>query len=107
MLALTAAEKMSTTPVMVWVKFGAIILAVIIALIVVRKILSINRYLILVVFVVGGSILMINWAYHRTEPRFMTPIIDAIAPFLPTGKGLEPPKLDTENPSRTPAKRGS
>lgn len=105
MLALTAAEKLRDTPTMVWIKFGAVVLAVIIGLIVIRKILSINKYLMAVVFVVGGSILMINWTYHRTEPKFLTPVVDAIAPFLPYGKGLEPPKLDPDNPSRSPAKR--
>jgi hypothetical protein len=105
LLALTAAEKVRDTPVMVWVKFGAIIIAVLIGLLLLRKLLSVNRYMLLVVFVVGGSILMINWTYNRTEPKFLSPVIDAVAPFLPYGKGLEPPKLDPDNPSRSPSQR--
>jgi hypothetical protein len=25
-----------------------------------------------------------NWIYHRTEPKFLTPLVDRIAPFFPS-----------------------
>lgn len=103
-LAATAAESVRATPVMVWIKFGALILGVILVILLLRKLMQINRFLILVVVVVGGSILLINWTYNRTEPRFLTPIIDQIAPYLPGGKGLDAPTIDPNNPEKTKRK---
>jgi hypothetical protein len=30
------------------------------------------------------AIVCMNWAYNRNEPEFITPVVDAIAPFLPS-----------------------
>jgi len=32
----------------------------------------------------GGGLLFFNWIYHRSEPKFLTPFVDRIAPFFPT-----------------------
>lgn len=100
LLAATALEKMKETDLMVWGKFALIILGFIITVLILKKLANVNKFIMLAVVIVGGSIVMINWTYNRTEPRFLTPVVDAIAPFLPNGSGLEAPKLDPENPSR-------
>jgi hypothetical protein len=43
-------------------------------------------------FVVG-----ITWIYQRTEPRFLTPLVDHIAPFLPSA-----PTPYSQRPGATP-----
>lgn len=105
LLAATALEKMKETDLMVWGKFALIILGFIVAVLILKKLADVNKYLMFAVLVVGGSIVLINWSYNRTEPKFLTPVIDAIAPFLPNGKGLEPPKLDPENPNKPVRKK--
>jgi len=41
-----------------------------------------------VVFVFLGLIFF-NWVYHRTEPKFLSPVVDRIAPFFPTAGAYE------------------
>ena len=39
------------------------------------------------IFIAGGLI-WFNWIYHRTEPKFLTPLINRIAPFFPAAGRL-------------------
>jgi hypothetical protein len=36
-----------------------------------------------VIFVVG-TVVFFSWVYNRNEPKFLTPIIEKIAPFFPS-----------------------
>jgi hypothetical protein len=41
----------------------------------------------LVIYPIVGAtcvIICMNWVYYRNEPEMLTPIVDAIAPWLPT-----------------------
>ncbi len=49
-----------------------------------------------VIFTVVG----VNWIYERNEPAFMTPIVDKIAPFLPS-KGAYGKQTQSLQGSRT------
>jgi len=82
--AATTLEKLQKIPPAFWVKAGLGIAAVIVVFIVVQKVLKINKFVLGGVVVVGGGILFFNWVYHRTEPKFLTPIVDRIAPFFPS-----------------------
>ncbi len=99
MLLLAAAEKLAATPWLVWVKFACVILGFVLAVILIRKIFAMSRLIVGAVVAVTCGIVVLNWAYHRNEPALFTPFMDAIAPLIPTGKNLEPPKLDPNNPN--------
>ena len=38
------------------------------------------------------GMLMLHWTFTRTEPAFMKPVIDFVAPFFPTAPNYKEPK---------------
>lgn len=113
-LAATALEKVKDVPPMFWVKFGAVLVGFIVAVIVLQKVAHMNKLMLfLIVFVVGG-ILSFTWVYERNEPAFMTWLIAPIADsgFFPTKGGTDLRSLNedgTKGPKkaseRAPAKK--
>jgi drug/metabolite transporter (DMT)-like permease len=84
LLAVSAAEKFQQVPPSTWLKIGAAVLAVVLAVILVRRISKMNKVVMGVVVFVVCTILFFNWIYYRNEPAFMTPVINKIAPFFPS-----------------------
>jgi hypothetical protein len=83
-LGLTTLEKLQKIPPAFWGKVAIAIAAVIIVFIVVQKVLNVNKFVLGGVVFVAGGLIWFNWIYHRTEPKFLTPLVDRIAPFFPT-----------------------
>lgn len=83
-LAATAVDKLSKVPPMFWVKVVAAIAGFIIAILILRKLLEVNKVVVIAVSVISLSILWFQWIYERNEPAFMTPIIDPVAQFFPS-----------------------
>lgn len=97
-LAVSAMEKMKQIPTGTWVNIAIGIAVVVGSVIVVRRVAKMNKVVMGVVLFVVGTILFFNWVYYRNEPRFMTPVINKIAPFFPSagayeGKQQQSPKL--------------
>jgi hypothetical protein len=44
---------------------------------------SINPALVVLIFVLIFFLLVMHWTFTRTEPAFLKPVIDWIAPFFP------------------------
>ena len=86
--ATTTLDKLQKIPKEFWLKAGGAIAAVIIVFIVIQKVLKINKFVLGGVLFVGGGLMWFNWIYHRTEPKFLTPLVDRIAPFFPCGRRL-------------------
>jgi hypothetical protein len=80
----TALERIQAIPPAFWLKVGAVILAIIIVVIALRKLMNVNKFVVFGVIFVGGGIFWFNMLYNRTEPKFLTPLFDRIAPFFPT-----------------------
>jgi len=91
LLAVTALEKIKAVPPMFWVKAFAVIAGFIVVYLLLQKLAHLNKLVIGVVFFVGLSILSIVWVYDRSEPAFMTWLIEPIADsgFLPTKGGTD------------------
>ncbi len=83
-LAATALDTVKKLPPADWMKIGIAIAAVIVVVVVLRKIAKMNKIVVGVVVVVSFSILFFSWIYNRNEPKFMTPLIDRLAPFFPS-----------------------
>lgn len=84
LLAQSAVEKMKTLPPDVWLKIGIVILAFIVGVFIFRRIVKMNKIIGSIIVVVVGSIVFFSWVYNRNEPKFLTPIVEKIAPFFPT-----------------------
>lgn len=84
LLAQSAVDKMKTLPPDVWLKIGIVIFAFIVAVFIFRRIVKVNKIIGSIIIVVVGSIIFFSWVYNRNEPKFLTPIVEKIAPFFPT-----------------------
>lgn len=84
LLAQSAVDKMKTLPPDVWLKIGIVIFAFIVAVFIFRRIVKMNKIIGSIIIVVVGSIVFFSWVYNRNEPKFLTPIVEKIAPFFPT-----------------------
>jgi predicted membrane channel-forming protein YqfA (hemolysin III family) len=84
LLAVTAMEKLRTLPPAMWLKIGIAILAFVLAVFLFRRIMQMNKILAGVIVFVVGTVVFFSWVYNRNEPKFMTPIVEKIAPFFPS-----------------------
>lgn len=84
LLAVTALERLQKIPPQFWLKAGITVAAVIIGVFVIRKLLRFNKVVLSVAVFVVVVIIGFSWIYNRNEPRFLTPIVDKIAPFFPS-----------------------
>ncbi|MGH9650028.1 MAG: hypothetical protein ACRD3I_06100, partial [Terriglobales bacterium] len=82
--AASAADTIKKLPPQTWLKIGLAVLVFIAAIIVLRRVFKMNKLIMGVVVFVGGSVLFFSWVYNRSEPAFMTPIIEKVAPFFPS-----------------------
>jgi hypothetical protein len=82
--ATTTLERLQKIPKEFWLKAFLAVAGVIIIFIIIQKVLKINKFVLGGIIFVGGGIMWFNWVYHRTEPKFLTPLVDRIAPFFPT-----------------------
>ena len=84
LLAVTAVEKLKTLPPDVWLKIGAAVGAFILAVLIFRRVMKMNKLIAGIIVLVAGSIFFFSWIYNRNEPKFMTPIVEKLAPFFPS-----------------------
>lgn len=76
--------KVERVPPDVWLKLGLGIAIFILILYVLRKAAKMNKVLLTVLVLVVGSVLFFSWIYNRNEPKFLTPVINKIAPWFPS-----------------------
>ena len=84
LLAVTALEKLKNQPPEIWLKVGIAVLAVLLVVFVVRRILQMNKVIAGVLIFVVGAVVFFSWVYNRNEPKFLTPIVQLVAPFFPS-----------------------
>ncbi len=84
LLALSALEKMKTLPPDVWLKIGVAVGGFIVAILVFRRVMKMNKIIAGVIVFVVGTVVFFSWVYNRNEPKFLTPLVDRIAPFFPS-----------------------
>jgi hypothetical protein len=80
----TTLDKLKAIPPAFWGKVGLGILGVIVVFIIIQRVLKINKFVLGGALFIGAGLMWFNWIYHRTEPKFLTPLVDRIAPFFPT-----------------------
>ena len=84
LFAVTAIEKLQTLPPSVWLKIGIAILALVVTVFVLRRVMKMNKIIAGVIIFVVTTVVFFSWVYNRNEPKFMTPLVEKIAPFFPS-----------------------
>jgi hypothetical protein len=84
LLAQSALDKMKTLPPDVWLKIGIAIVAFILVVLIFRRVMKMNKIIASIIVMVTTSIVFFSWVYNRNEPKFLTPVVEKIAPFFPS-----------------------
>lgn len=84
LLAVSALEKAQSLKPEVWLKIGIAVVAVVAVVILYRRIMRVNKVVAGVIIFVVCTVVFFSWVYNRNEPKFLTPIVEKIAPFFPT-----------------------
>ena len=84
LLAQTTLEKLQVVPYRFWVNCGLVILTSAVALLLVRHAARMNRMVLALIVFLLISTIGFQWIWERNEPQVLTPMINKIAPFLPS-----------------------
>lgn len=98
LLAVTALEKLQTLKPEVWLKIGIAVVGFIAVVLLYRRIMKMNKVIAGVVVFVVVTVVFFSWVYNRNEPRFMTPIVEKIAPFFPSAGAYDSKQKTTPKP---------
>lgn len=82
--ATSALEKAQTIPPATWLKLGIAIAALVAVVFILRTIAKMNKIVLGIAVCVVVTVLFFSWIYNRNEPKWMTPIVEKIAPFFPS-----------------------
>jgi hypothetical protein len=85
-----------------WLRIGAAVLAVIVIYIALRAVLKINKFVLGGAAFIGAGLIWFNWIYHRNEPKFLTPVMNRIAPFFPAAGAYQTKQAGTPDIAPTP-----
>lgn len=80
----TTLDKLKQVPPQFWIMILAIVGGVIVGVVVLRHVVKMNKILLTIFTAAVLVIVGFNWVYKRNEPKFMSPLVDKIAPFLPS-----------------------
>src|SRR5688572_5244665 len=80
----TVLSRLAEIPIKFWVALGLGVAAVIIVVVLLRKLAGANKIVLGVVAGLCASIVGFNWIYERNEPSWATPAVGFVADFLPS-----------------------
>jgi glucan phosphoethanolaminetransferase (alkaline phosphatase superfamily) len=98
LLAVSAWEKMQTLKPEVWLKIGVAVVAFVAAILIFRRVMRMNKIIAGVVVFVVFTVVFFSWVYNRNEPKFLTPIVEKIAPFFPSAGAYDNKQKTTPKP---------
>ena len=98
LLAVTAVEKLKTLKPEVWLKIGIAVGGFVLAILLWRRIMQMNKIVAGVIVFVVCTVVFFSWVYNRNEPRFLTPIVNKIAPFFPSAGAYDSKQQSTPKP---------
>lgn len=67
-----------------WINLVICVLAVVVVVRLWRVLRNFNQFAPYIVAALAGISILFYWVYERTEPRFLTPLVEKLAPFFPT-----------------------
>lgn len=80
----TALEKLKQIPPSFWMKVGIAVLALVLLVIVLRKLAGMNKVVLTVIVLIILSTVGFHWIYERNEPAWATPVVEKLAGFFPS-----------------------
>ncbi len=98
LLAVTAIEKLQSLKPDVWLKIGIAVAAFILVIVVWRRVMKMNKIVAGVLVFVVVTVVFFSWVYNRNEPKFLTPIVNKIAPFFPSAGAYDAKQKTTPKP---------
>ena len=81
--AISAIEKIRHLPKKNLVNLGLAALLVLVVIVLFKVAARMNKFLLGIIILVTLMVLMLTWVHERNEPKFLSPIINAIAPYVP------------------------
>lgn len=77
-------DHLKAVPKQTWINIGICLVTVIVMIKVWKALKKLNDFLPYIAAVLAAFVIFFYWIYERSEPRFLTPVIDRIAPFFPS-----------------------
>jgi hypothetical protein len=84
----SAWEQVRQVPKDTWINIAICIIAIVVIVRLWRVLKNINEFVPYIAAVLAAGLIFFYWVYERSEPRFLTPMIDKLAPFFPS-KGTQ------------------
>ena len=81
-------DQLKSIPKQTWINIGICVLTVVVIIKVWKVLKTINEFVPYIVGVLAAFLIFFYWVYERTEPSFLSPIVDKLAPFFPS-KGTQ------------------
>ncbi|HWZ95563.1 MAG TPA: hypothetical protein VNW30_10240 [Opitutaceae bacterium] len=103
-LAVTTLDKLKDVPPKFWLEFAICIVGFFVAVFVLKRLLQVNKVILMVAVFLVCSLTFISWVYERNEPAFLTPFVSQLAEFLPTKGAYAQSENRTVIPDNTPKK---
>jgi hypothetical protein len=82
--ALTTLQKLKQVPAQLWVYLALGVLGLCLVVYAARRLRHLNAIVWIVIGCFVCGLLFFNWVYERNEPKFLTPVVEKIAPFFPS-----------------------
>ena len=83
LFAVTTIEKLKQVPNSFWINAAIVILGLVAVVVIIRRIKEMNKIVLGLILAFIFVLIAFNWVYNRNEPKFLTPFVDMVAPFLP------------------------
>jgi flagellar motor component MotA len=81
---ITTMDKLKAIPPQFWLMLAAVIGGIMVITLIIRHLVRANK----IMLTIGSCLVMVlvafNWVYKRNEPKFLTPLVDKVAPFFPS-----------------------
>ena len=73
-----------------WFKTGIFLVIVLVLVLGWRAYQKANKIYLAIMVAVVSAVIFFNWVYNRTEPAWLTPVVDKLANFFPTKDYVKP-----------------
>jgi hypothetical protein len=84
----TTQDRLKSIPMEFWWKMGLAVVAIVVAVIVLRKVAKMNKVVLGVIVFIAVTVVGFNWIYERNEPDWASPAVNWLAGFFPS-KGTQ------------------
>ena len=82
-------DRLRVIPSQVWLNLGICLVAVIVLVRLWRGLKQMNDFMPYFAAAFASFMILFFWVYNRTEPRFLTPVVEKLTYFLPTKSQAE------------------